>query len=164
MPAVSSTDASVSAYASITHWMSEKLALRSREMFGSATFTIVMSSSSMNVADADDQQRPPLTLISARILVKWLAAASIALCPAVHRDHRAARRRGPVAEQERDQPAISAGATQRSWAFGIAARFAGVSNTLGRIVLQRARVLVFDGDTSENAITAAWTRCSHPRP
>ena len=60
-PAVSSTEASVSAYASITHWMSEKLACRSLAIFGSATFTIVMSSSSMNVADADDEQRPPLT-------------------------------------------------------------------------------------------------------
>ncbi len=49
-PIVSSTEASVSAYASITHWMSEKLACREVAIFGSATFTIVMSSSSMNVA------------------------------------------------------------------------------------------------------------------
>ena len=33
----------------MTHWMSEKLAFRSVAIFGSATFTIVMSSSSMNV-------------------------------------------------------------------------------------------------------------------
>ena len=49
-PAVSSTEASVNAYALMTHWMSEKLALSSEAIFGSATFTIVMSSRSMNVA------------------------------------------------------------------------------------------------------------------
>lgn len=49
-PAVSSSDASISAYASITHCRSEKLECRSFWMSGRATFTIVMSSRSMNVA------------------------------------------------------------------------------------------------------------------
>src|SRR3954451_7950741 len=49
-PAVSRNAASVSEYASITHWMSAKSACSERPMSGSATFTIVMSSSSMNTA------------------------------------------------------------------------------------------------------------------
>ena len=49
-PAVSRNAASVSAYASITHCRSSNEAPRSRSMYGSATFTTVMSSSSMNVA------------------------------------------------------------------------------------------------------------------
>lgn len=49
LPAVSSREASVREYASTTHWRSEKLACSDRWMSGSATFTMVMSSSSMNV-------------------------------------------------------------------------------------------------------------------
>ncbi len=49
LPAVSRNAARVSAYASTTHCRSEKLAFSARWMSGSATFTIVMSSSSMNV-------------------------------------------------------------------------------------------------------------------
>src|SRR5215211_6381063 len=49
-PAVSTSAASVSAYASTTHWRSPKLAPRSPRIDGSATFTTVISSSSMNVA------------------------------------------------------------------------------------------------------------------
>ena len=40
----------MSAYASTTHWISEKLAFSCLAMLGNATLTIVMSSSSMNVA------------------------------------------------------------------------------------------------------------------
>ena len=47
---MSSSAASESAYASITHCRSEKLAPSARSMYGSAVFTIVTSSSSMNVA------------------------------------------------------------------------------------------------------------------
>ena len=49
-PAVSTSAASVSAYASTTHWRSVKLAPRSSRIDGSATLTTVMSSSSMKVA------------------------------------------------------------------------------------------------------------------
>src|SRR6185436_1504742 len=49
-PAVRSTAASIREYASTTHWRLDRLAFRSRWMSGSATFTIVMSSSNMNVA------------------------------------------------------------------------------------------------------------------
>ena len=49
-PAVSTRAASDSAYASTTHCRSVKLASRSSRIDGSATFTTVMSSSSMNVA------------------------------------------------------------------------------------------------------------------
>ena len=48
-PAVSSSAASDSAYASTTHCSCAKLACNSSWMLGSATFTIVMSTSSMNV-------------------------------------------------------------------------------------------------------------------
>src|SRR4051812_43661775 len=48
-PDTSRSEASVSAYASTTHCRSLKLALRSFWIAGSATFTIVMSSSSMKV-------------------------------------------------------------------------------------------------------------------
>src|SRR5947209_11873480 len=55
-------------------------------------------------------------------------------------------------------PAISAGLTQRSWsALGIAARLAGVSITLGRIVLQRIPSSLYSTATAfENASTAAF--------
>src|SRR5215208_565536 len=49
-PAVSRNAASVSEYASTTHWRLERLAPRLDWMSGSATLTTVMSSSSMNVA------------------------------------------------------------------------------------------------------------------
>ncbi len=49
-PAVSTTVASASEYTSITHCRSVKLAPRLCSSFGSAVFTTVMSSSSMNVA------------------------------------------------------------------------------------------------------------------
>src|SRR5215469_2217677 len=49
-PAVSRNAARVSEYASTTHCRSEKLELSERWMSGSATFTTVMSSRSMNVA------------------------------------------------------------------------------------------------------------------
>ena len=49
LPAVSSSAARVSAYASTTHCSCEKLALSASWMSGRATFTIVMSSRSMNV-------------------------------------------------------------------------------------------------------------------
>src|SRR5215211_4822394 len=49
-PAVSTSAASVSAYASTTHWRSVKLPPRSRRIDGSATLTTVMSRRSMNVA------------------------------------------------------------------------------------------------------------------
>jgi hypothetical protein len=49
-PAVSRVAASISEYASMTHWRSEKSACSARPMSGRATFTIVMSSSSMNTA------------------------------------------------------------------------------------------------------------------
>ncbi len=61
-PPVSSIAASVSAYASITHCRSAKSALRSRSIAGSATFTIVMSSSSMKVAIAHHDEGPPLAI------------------------------------------------------------------------------------------------------
>ena len=48
-PLVSSSAASVSAYASTTHCRSANEACSEVWMSGSATFTIVMSSSSMNV-------------------------------------------------------------------------------------------------------------------
>ena len=44
-----------------------KVACRSRWMSGSATFTIVTSSSSMNVADADGEERPPLAFHVPRV-------------------------------------------------------------------------------------------------
>ena len=49
-PGASTKAASVSVYASTTHWRSVKLASRSSLMLGSAVFTTVMSSSSMNTA------------------------------------------------------------------------------------------------------------------
>ena len=49
-PAASTVVASVSAYASTTHCSCAKLASSSRWMSGSATFTTVMSSSSMKIA------------------------------------------------------------------------------------------------------------------
>src|SRR5215212_6716737 len=49
-PAVSRNAASISEYASMTHWMSAKSACSDRPMSGSATLTIVMSSKSMNTA------------------------------------------------------------------------------------------------------------------
>ena len=49
LPAVSRNAAKVSAYASTTHCRSEKLECSARWISGRATFTIVMSSSSMNV-------------------------------------------------------------------------------------------------------------------
>ena len=49
-PAASSRPASDRAYASTTHCRSLKLASRSRWISGSATLTMVMSSSSMNIA------------------------------------------------------------------------------------------------------------------
>ena len=49
-PAVSSSAARLNAYASTTHCRSENWVWRSAAMAGSATFTIVMSSRSMNVA------------------------------------------------------------------------------------------------------------------
>ena len=49
LPAVSRNAAKVSAYASTTHCRSEKLEFRARWISGRATFTIVISSSSMNV-------------------------------------------------------------------------------------------------------------------
>ena len=49
-PAVSTTVASMSEYASTTHWRSVNEVCRSRWMRGSATFTIVMSSRSMKMA------------------------------------------------------------------------------------------------------------------
>ena len=49
LPAVSKNAARVSAYASTTHCRSEKLECSARWISGRATFTIVMSSSSMNV-------------------------------------------------------------------------------------------------------------------
>src|SRR5262249_30781930 len=49
-PAVSTSAASVSAYASTTHCRSLKLAPRSSRIEGSATFTTVMSSRSITVA------------------------------------------------------------------------------------------------------------------
>jgi hypothetical protein len=49
-PAVSTSAASEIAYASTTHWRSVKLAPRSSRIDGSAVFTTVMSSKSMNVA------------------------------------------------------------------------------------------------------------------
>ena len=49
-PAASTSAASDSAYASITHCRSLKLAPRSARIAGSATLTTVMSSSSMKVA------------------------------------------------------------------------------------------------------------------
>ena len=49
LPAVSKNAARVRAYASTTHCRSEKLEFSARWMSGRATFTIVMSSSSMNV-------------------------------------------------------------------------------------------------------------------
>src|SRR4051794_33395191 len=49
-PTVSMRADSISVYASTTHWRLVRLALKSRWMLGSATFTIVMSTSSMNVA------------------------------------------------------------------------------------------------------------------
>ena len=48
-PAVRTTAASDSVYASITHWTSVKLAERSFSIAGRAVFTTVMSSSSMKV-------------------------------------------------------------------------------------------------------------------
>ena len=48
-PAVRTTAASDSVYASITHWTSVKLADRSFSIEGSAVFTTVMSSSNMKV-------------------------------------------------------------------------------------------------------------------
>ena len=49
-PAISVRAASARTYESTTHWRSVRLAPRSRSISGSATFTIVMSSRSMNVA------------------------------------------------------------------------------------------------------------------
>jgi hypothetical protein len=49
LPAVSSSEARLSAYASITHWSPEKLDPSAIWMSGRATFTIVMSSRSMKV-------------------------------------------------------------------------------------------------------------------
>src|SRR3954468_18160758 len=49
-PAIRTTDASASVYASTTHWRSAKLPPRSLRMLGKAVLTTVMSSSSMNVA------------------------------------------------------------------------------------------------------------------
>ena len=49
LPAVSRNAASVSAYASTIHCRSEKLECSACWISGSATFTIVMSSSSMKV-------------------------------------------------------------------------------------------------------------------
>ena len=48
-PAVKTTAASASVYASITHWTSVKLADRSFSIDGRAVFTTVMSSSNMKV-------------------------------------------------------------------------------------------------------------------
>jgi hypothetical protein len=47
---VSTRAARESVYASMTHWSSVKLAPRSSSIAGSAVFTTVMSSRSMNVA------------------------------------------------------------------------------------------------------------------
>ena len=59
VPAISTTLASVRAYASTTHWRSVNEAWSSFWMSGSATFTTVMSSRSMKIADADDDQGAP---------------------------------------------------------------------------------------------------------
>ena len=49
LPAGSRSEASVSAYASTTHWRPAKLELSACWMSGSATLITVMSSSNMNV-------------------------------------------------------------------------------------------------------------------
>src|SRR3954469_463444 len=72
----------------MTHCRSEKLVFRSLEMSGSATFTTVMSSSSMNVA----------TQTAARVHQRFGCFSGTA----VHRDLGAADRRAGVTGQELD--------------------------------------------------------------
>src|SRR3954464_4208432 len=88
VPVVSRKLARPSAYASTTHCSSLKLVLRSLAMSGSATFTTVMSSSSMNVAT---QTAPSVH--------QRLGCFS---GTAVHRDLGAAHGRAGVAGQEVD--------------------------------------------------------------
>ena len=64
-PAVRTQVARPSAYASTTHWRSENEAWSARSIAGSATFTIVMSSSSMNVAVQTVRSVQPLLPIPA---------------------------------------------------------------------------------------------------
>src|SRR3954467_11119404 len=88
VPVVSRKLARPSAYASTTHCSSEKLECRSLAMSGSATFTTVMSSSSMNVA----------TQTAASVHQRFGCFSGTA----VHRDLGAADRRAGVAAQELD--------------------------------------------------------------
>ena len=74
-PAVSCSAASVSAYASITHCRSESDASNAFSMSGSATFTIVTSSSSMKMPAATATKvhhlrSIPTTLSSTQLIVK----------------------------------------------------------------------------------------------
>jgi hypothetical protein len=61
-PVVSSSAASINANASTTHCGSVKLAFSDVSIAGSATFTIVTSSSSMNVPTHYGDQGPPLAI------------------------------------------------------------------------------------------------------